>query len=69
MRMQRALAALRPVAGLSWRSGNRLQRSGRFITQGQGRQYAGRCTAASVAGSIVFTFMRTVRLSFAPRIA
>ncbi|CAD0334978.1 hypothetical protein CFBP7900_21650 [Xanthomonas hortorum pv. carotae] len=54
---------------MSWRSGNRLQRSGRFITQGQGRQYAGRCTAASVAGSIVFTFMRTVRLSFAPRIA
>ncbi|MCC4634808.1 hypothetical protein [Xanthomonas dyei] len=67
--MQRSLAALKPVAGSSWRGSNRLQRSGRFIAQGQRRQYAGRCTAASVAASIVFTFMRTVRLSFAPRIA
>ncbi|WP_193589294.1 hypothetical protein [Xanthomonas arboricola] len=67
--MQRAFAALKPAAGLSWRGGNYLQRSGRFITQGQRRQYAGRCTAASVAASIVFTFMRTVRLSLAPRIA
>ncbi|WP_193552446.1 MULTISPECIES: hypothetical protein [Xanthomonas] len=67
--MQRAFAALKPVAGLSWRGGNRVQRSGRFITQRQRRQYAGRCTAASVAASIVFTFMRTVRLSLAPRIA
>ncbi|MDG4485146.1 hypothetical protein G8D20_20820 [Xanthomonas vesicatoria] len=69
MRMQRALAALSPVAGLSRHSGNCLQRLGRFITQGQHRHHAGRCTATSVAGSIVFTFMRTVRLSFAPRIA
>nr|WVJ86009.1 hypothetical protein VDP59_010385 [Xanthomonas campestris pv. campestris] len=69
MRMQRSLAALKPIAGLSWRSCPGLQRSGRFITQEQCRHYAGRRTAASVAGSIVFTFMRTVRLSSAPRIA
>ncbi|MEA9565947.1 hypothetical protein [Xanthomonas sp. WHRI 8932A] len=69
MRMQRAFAAVKPAAGLSWRSGNYVQRSGCFITHGQRRQYAGRCTAASVAASIVFTFMRTVRLSLAPRIA
>ncbi|WP_065469871.1 hypothetical protein [Xanthomonas bromi] len=67
--MQRSLAALKPVAGLPRRGGNRLQRFGRFISQGQRRHHAGCCTAASVAGSIVFTFMRTVRLSFAPRIA
>nr|WP_169749482.1 hypothetical protein [Xanthomonas pisi] len=67
--MQGSLAVSKPVAGLSWRSGRRLQRPGRSTTQEQRRQHAGRCTAASVAASIVFTFMRTVRLSFAPRIA
>ncbi|WP_259149274.1 hypothetical protein [Xanthomonas sp. 3793] len=69
MRMQGSLAVTKPVAGLSWRRGRCLQRPERLTTQEQRRQQAGRCTAASVAASIVFTFMRTVRLSFAPRTA
>ncbi|MFC7521989.1 hypothetical protein ACFQS6_22355 [Xanthomonas populi] len=43
--------------------------SHRDMTQEQCRLYAGRCATTSVVASIAFTFMRTVRLSFAPRIA
>ncbi len=39
------------------------------MTQGQRRHAAGGCATASAVESVIFTFMRTVRLSFAPRIA
>ncbi len=39
------------------------------MTQGQRRQAAGGCATAAAVASVIFTFMRTVRLLFAPRIA
>ncbi|ABJ89948.1 hypothetical protein XOO4821 [Xanthomonas oryzae pv. oryzae KACC 10331] len=41
----------------------------RHMTLGQHRQMSGRCATSSAVASVIFTFMRTVRLSFAPRIA
>ncbi|WP_260305902.1 hypothetical protein [Xanthomonas sp. 3075] len=69
MRMDRSASALPLLPGLSGYSSRASLQPGRFVTQGQRRHAAGRCATASVVASVIFTFMRTVRLLFAPRIA
>ncbi|KFA28928.1 hypothetical protein [Xanthomonas vasicola] len=67
--MQRPTFALSLLANASARSGNASLQRCRHMTLGQRRQMAGRCATASAVACVIFTFMRTVRLSFAPRIA
>ncbi|KHS06288.1 hypothetical protein RM61_16875 [Xanthomonas phaseoli pv. phaseoli] len=67
--MQRPTVALSSLAIASARGSESLQQCGRGMTLGQRRQMAGRCATASAVASVIFTFMCTVRLSSAPRIA
>ncbi|QEO97272.1 putative secreted protein [Xanthomonas oryzae pv. oryzicola] len=69
MRMQRPTVALSLPAIASARGGNASVQFRRHMTLGQHRRMSGRCATASAVASVIFTFMRTVRLSFAPRIA
>ncbi|MBB3804964.1 hypothetical protein FHR51_001098 [Xanthomonas arboricola] len=69
MRLQHATSASKVPAGVFRQSGAIVQQRGRRRTLAQRRQLAGRCAIDSMVASTVFTFMRTVRLSFAPRIA
>lgn len=69
MRMQRPTVAVPLPATASARGGNVSLQWGRNMTLEQRRQVAGRYATASAVASVIFTFMRTVRLSFAPRIA
>ncbi|WP_429001332.1 hypothetical protein [Xanthomonas arboricola] len=67
--MVRSASALLLPAGLSGHGSCATSQPDRVVTQGQRRHAAGRCATASVVASVIFTFMRTVRLSSAPRIA
>ncbi|WP_439333517.1 hypothetical protein [Xanthomonas hortorum] len=67
--MNRSASTLHLPAGMSGRGSAASRQPVRYIMQEQRRPYAGRCATTSVVASIAFTFMRTVRLSFAPRIA
>ncbi|PPU33776.1 hypothetical protein XarbCFBP7604_07695 [Xanthomonas arboricola] len=69
MRMDRSAFALPLLAGLSGYRSRAPRQPDRLMTQGQRRQVAGGCATAAAVASVIFTFMRTVRLSFAPRIA
>lgn len=69
MRMDRTASALCLPAGLSGYGNHAPRQPDRFMTQGQRRHAAGRCATASAVASVIFTFMRSVRLSSAPRIA
>ncbi|MBV6777658.1 hypothetical protein [Xanthomonas euvesicatoria] len=68
MRM-RPTVALSSLAIASARGSEPVQQFGRRMTLEQRRQVAGRCATVSAVASVIFTFMRTVRLSSAPRIA
>ncbi|UXA68977.1 hypothetical protein M0D46_18370 [Xanthomonas prunicola] len=67
--MQRPTVALSLHADASARSGNASLQWYRDMTLEQHRPISGRCATAAAVASVIFTFMRTVRLSFAPRIA
>ncbi|WP_165786148.1 hypothetical protein [Xanthomonas prunicola] len=67
--MQRPTVALSLHVDASARNGNAALQWCRDMTLEQHRQIAGRCATAAAVASVIFTFMRTVRLSFAPRIA
>ncbi|ASK94444.1 hypothetical protein KWH04_14085 [Xanthomonas campestris pv. trichodesmae] len=67
--MQRPAVALSSLVIASARGSEAVQQFGRRMTLEQRRQMAGRCATASAVAFVTFTFMRTVRLSFAPRIA
>ncbi|WP_429001480.1 hypothetical protein [Xanthomonas arboricola] len=67
--MDRPASALSLLAGLSGHGSRAALQPDRLVTQRQRRHAAGRCATASTVASVIFTFMRTVRLSFAPRIA
>ncbi|MEF9418052.1 hypothetical protein [Xanthomonas citri] len=66
--MQRPTVALSSLAIASARGSEPVQQFGRMTLE-QRRQVAGRCATVSAVASVIFTFMRTVRLSSAPRIA
>ncbi|KUF37589.1 hypothetical protein [Xanthomonas phaseoli] len=67
--MQRLTVALASPAIASARGSESVQPFGRRMTPEQRRHMAGRCATASAVASVIFTFMRTVRFSSAPRIA
>ncbi|KQQ75889.1 hypothetical protein ASF73_07505 [Xanthomonas sp. Leaf131] len=69
MRMDRSASSSQLFAGLFGRGGGASGQRDRCMSQARRRHRAGRRVTASVVASIVFTFMCTVRLSFAPRIA
>ncbi|WP_429001616.1 hypothetical protein [Xanthomonas arboricola] len=67
--MDRSASALTLPTGLSGHGSRAARQPDRVMTQRRRRHAAGRCATASAVASVIFTFMRTVRLSFAPRIA
>nr|WP_184649855.1 hypothetical protein [Xanthomonas euroxanthea] len=69
MRMDRSACALPLPAGLFGHGSGAPLQADRVPTQRQRRHAAGRCATASAVASVIFTFMRTVRSSSAPRIA
>jgi len=69
MRMQRSPVALLLRAIASARGGNALRQLDRRTMLEQCWHMSDRCASASAVRSLIFTFMRTLRLLFATRIA
>ncbi|WDJ88046.1 hypothetical protein JH302_11970 [Xanthomonas campestris] len=69
MQMPHFAPASHLPAGAEGQGGSVAPQCERGMTHAQRRQFAGRCTSASVVASIVFNFMRTLRSPIAPRIA
>ncbi|WAT13551.1 hypothetical protein [Xanthomonas fragariae] len=67
--MERSAVAISLLAGSSGRGSRKSIQRNRSATREQRRHSADRCATVSVVASVIFTFMRAVRLSFAPRIA